>query len=212
MIKQQHIMWIALSVLVLVCSVQAYIIYDKLYKPSDSVVAVSDSDVNNKQTANNQSTNKMQNWSDPFAEMEKMHQQMRDLMNQNFTQNFTQGFTHGFNSSQDNWLDGFFANSQTAKQDISMEQQEQNDKYIITFHVANMEDNQLNVEVNDRQVALNGKISKVTENKNQFGDIVSRSQSQQTVSRVMSLPYGADYTKAEIEYKKDKVVVTIPKV
>ena len=212
MIKHKNIIFI---VLVIICSLQAYIIYQQGYKTNEITSVLADNSPNPVINSQNNAwldpfINKSMAFSgnDPFADIERMHQQMQDFMNQRFNQHFNPNFNPG----QNNWMGSFFNGQQPFAQDISMEKLDKGDHYLIIFHIPNMKDNQLNVELNEQQISLRGQFSKVIENKNQFGDIVSRSQSHQSVSRVISLPPGADYQNAKIENKKDRIEVILPKI
>jgi len=141
--------------------------------------------------------------SDPFMEMEKLHEQIQSLMDNSFRSSF--------DNSWDNWFSQRFSLNDKKNGGVSYEQEEGDKAYQITFHIPNLKNNQLNVEVKENHITINGQFSQVQEKKDDLGNVISRRQINQSISKMIPTPYDADYEKAEIDHQKDKIVITLPK-
>jgi|GEM_PF-6715104 len=206
----------------IICLIQGYVIYDKLYRenPTEQVSQWSGSDIDqfssslqerfkNRQSNDSNLFDRFFNRDffssqpDPFAEMDKLHEHMQSLMDN--------GFRSSFDNSWDNWFRQRFSFNDKNNGGVYYEQEEGDKAYQITFHIPNLENNQLNVEVKENHITINGQFSQVREQKDDFGNVISRRQSHQSISKMIPTPYDADYEKAEIDHQKDKIVITLPK-
>jgi HSP20 family molecular chaperone IbpA len=137
---------------------------------------------------------------DPFAEMERMHKQLESMM----------GRQHGgtFNNSWDSWFGNRFLGG---SDDIEFQQSEKKNSYEITLKIPNLKENKLDIKIEKEGIAISGEFSQTAEKKGTAGNIVSKSEIHRSIAKNLPIPGDADYQKARVENKEDKIIITIPK-
>lgn len=141
------------------------------------------------------------NRSDPFQEMEDMQRRMREMMEKDFKKPFS--------NSWDEWFNNRF---QKESDTINVQTQENKDSYIITITIPNLKENNLNVTVDTDGVRIEAEIEQIVEKKDSAGNIIASSTVHRRIDQTYPIPPDAEHEKAQMEYKKDKVIITIPKV
>ena len=138
--------------------------------------------------------------SDPFSAMEKVYQRVENMIDPSFKDPFRQ--------SWDSWIDRRF---QGADDKIRTASRETKDAYIITLTAPDFKNNQLNINVDENGISIKGDISKMVENKDSKGSIISRNKTEESISEKFPIPADANYKTAHIENHNNKIVITLPK-
>lgn len=200
-------------VLTVVCLVQGVVIY-YLVRPEPDIRSSIEDFSNYIHERFKQ--NKKQNWdsfdrffdddffnrqSDPFNAMEQFHKRMEEMMDQTLRE--------PFNRSWGSWFDSRFSDSAS---NIEIETQEKRAAYIITLKTRNLKDNDLDININQDGISIEGDFTKVVEKKDSHGNILSRRESRQSITRKFPIPEDADHQKANIEHNKNEVIITLPKI
>jgi HSP20 family molecular chaperone IbpA len=139
--------------------------------------------------------------SDPFKEMEDIQRRMREMMEKDFKKPFSNAW--------DGWFNNRF---QKESNTINLHTQEKKDSYIITITIPNSKENNLNVTVDTDGVRVEADVEQIVEKKDSAGNIIARSTVHRRLDQTYPIPPDAEYEKAQMEYKKDKVIITIPKL
>ena len=137
----------------------------------------------------------------PFQEMEEMQRRMREMMEN--------GFQNSFNDSWDGWFSNRFNKESN---DLTIQTQEEKDNYVITINIPNLKENNLNVTVDASGVHIEAKVEQVVEKKDSDENIISSSKVRRRLDQTFPVPHDAAYEKAKMKYKKDKVIITLPKL
>lgn len=144
------------------------------------------------QEQNNSFWGRPERW-DPFAELERMQEEMNQM------------FQHSFGRSG---LDkGIFSNNMSFKYDFDIK--EEKDRYEITFDMTGLDEKKIDIEINANSITVKGERSaqETTENQNSF--ISSRSYG--TFLKTIPVPADADTTRAKTEKRGDKLIIILPK-
>ena len=208
-----------LSVLAIICIIQAYFIYTNIYQANNNSVTNNVTELSSN-LMDNYKRQQQQDFTlfdqffndkffsrhnDPFTEIDRLHKQMKNLMNNNYQSTF--------NHSWDNWFNQKFSfNSNTANQSgIKIKMDEKNHFYLVTIQVPNLKNNQINVEIKQRHISIEGQFTEVKEKKNNFGDVISKSEMHHSISKMIPIPIDANYQTASIENKTDTIIVKLLK-
>lgn len=211
--KKGRIISIIIFVLLTICVTQGIFIYNKM----------------NTQTAENRdidefssfirekfSTDTKNNWknfdrffsddffkgeSDPFREMDRIHDQIRKMMEDSI------GNT--FDESWNSWFDDRFT---VGGSRIEFDSDQTDHEYVYTLKVKAFKDNDIKIDIDENGIYIHGKFTQKLEKKDKSGNILHHQEQQQVISQTIPVPYDADYRKAEIKKKKDRIIIRIPKV
>jgi len=138
---------------------------------------------------------------DPFQEMEDMQRRMREMMENDFKDSF-----------DDSW-DGWFSRRFHKKDDdLTVQTKEGKDNVTITIGIPNLKENNLNVTIDTSGIHIEAEVEQVVEKKDSDGNIISSSKVHRKINQTFPLPPNTDYEKAHMEYEKDKVIITLPKL
>ena len=137
---------------------------------------------------------------DPFEEMEQLRQRLQNRMDENIRKRF-----------DDSWKEWFNDRFPKDGDDVTIHMDESKDAYVYTLDIPNLKDNELNINIDQDGINIEGDFSQSVEQKDSHGNIVAKSEMRRTLSKNIALPEDADQTKAEIENKKDKIVIKIPR-
>ena len=138
---------------------------------------------------------------DPFHDMERMQRQMQEMMEKEFKESF-----------HDSW-DGWFNRRFYRKtDDIKIKTEEKRDSYEIVIDIPNLEENKLNVSVDDTGIHIVAEVERIVEKKDSQGNIISSSKVHRKVDQTFPVPDNADYQNAQMAYKKNRVIITLPKL
>lgn len=204
---------LSLLLLVIICLVQGTVIYYLTRNTSDKFNNIEDfsSFIHNQfKKDNKQLWDNLDNYFDrdffqkhpePFAAMEKFHQDLEKMMDKNFK--------NPFSYSWDSWIANRFSGLDDT---IDMTSQETKDSYIITLTMPDSKDNKLDINIDENGISLQGEVSKTVEKKDSKGNIVVRNEMRQSLSQQFSIPADADYKTAEIKNHSNKIVIKMQKL
>jgi len=137
---------------------------------------------------------------DPFAEMQRLQKQLDEMMGRNH-----RGI---FRDSWNSWFgERFFGGSDG----VVFDQKEKNDSYIITLRIPNLEENKLDIKIEQDGISISGEFSQTAEKKDPDGNVLSKREVNRTISKKFPIPDDADYEKAHVDNKKDKIIIVLPK-
>ncbi len=139
--------------------------------------------------------------SDPFQAMEDMQRRMREMMEKDFQKPFS--------NSWDSWFNNRFHKDSN---DLTIQTEEEKENYVITINIPNLKENNLNVSIDESGVHIEAEVEQVVEKKDSGGNIISSSTVHRRLNQIYPIPHDAEYEKAKMEYEKDKVFITIPKL
>lgn len=138
---------------------------------------------------------------DPFDEMERMQRRMQEMMEKDFQTPFS--------NSWDQWFTKRFYKK---GDDIDIQTKEESKRYVITISIPNLKENNLDVTVDSDGVHVKAEVEQVVEKKDSDGNIITSSKIQRKLNETFPIPTHADYEKAQMEYVKEKVIITLPKL
>jgi len=126
-------------------------------------------------------------------------------------------FTFSWRKEKDNDFDAFSQSlldeyKQNKSDAISIQTEEEEDRVVINVNVPNLRENNLNVTVDTSGVHIEAEVEQVVEKKDSEGNIISSSKVHRKRNQTFPLPHNTDYEKAQMEYKENKVIITIPKL
>jgi HSP20 family molecular chaperone IbpA len=113
-----------------------------------------------------------------------------------------------FRHSWDSWFGNRFLGG---SDDIEFQQQEKRDSYEITLRIPNLKENKLDVKIEKDGISVSGDFSQTAEKKGADGNIISKSEVHRSISKNYPIPPDANYEKASVENKEDKIIITLPK-
>jgi HSP20 family molecular chaperone IbpA len=138
---------------------------------------------------------------DPFQEMEDMQRRMREMMEN--------GFKDSFDDSWDGWFSRRFHKKDD---DLTVQTKEGKDSVTITIGIPNLKENNLNVTIDTSGIHIEAEVEQVVEKKDSDGNIISSSKVHRKINQTFPLPPNTRFEKAHMEYEKDKVIITLPKL
>ncbi len=142
-----------------------------------------------------------QNQNDPFGAMDIFHRNIEEIMKKSLRPSFRQ--------SWDSWFDDRFFHYDDK---IHMQISETQDSYIIEFTMpAGLQDNELNVDITKENISIDGNFTKIIEKKDADGKIIARNESRESISQKFPIPENADFEKASIDQKEDRIIISLPK-
>ncbi|MGE5279508.1 MAG: Hsp20/alpha crystallin family protein [Deltaproteobacteria bacterium] len=133
------------------------------------------------------------NW-DPFDEMQRMQDEVGRMFQDSFLWAGPVG-TGVFGSNM-NYEDNF-----NVKED--------KDKYVVTFDLAGLDQNKVDIEVNEHSITVTGEYSQETRQKGESEQVAAKSYG--SFLRSIPVPEDADTTKMQTDKQGEKLVITLPK-
>ena len=138
---------------------------------------------------------------DPFQEMEDMQRRMREMMEN--------GFQGSFNDSWDGWFSRRFHKN---SDDITIQTKDEKDRVIITISIPTLKENNLNVTIDTSGIHIEAELEQVVEKKDSDGNIISSSTVHRKIDQTLPIPNNTESERAHMEYTKEKVIITLPKL
>jgi HSP20 family molecular chaperone IbpA len=218
--KQPRVIKTILAVLAVICIIQGYIIYTTVYQDKEDSNAINNVSELSFGLMSNYKKNQQQDYNlfnqyfndqfftrhnDPFAEIDRLHKQMQDLMKNTYQSTFNHNWDSWFNQKFS------FKDNTMSQMGIKFTIDEKDFHYRIIIEIPNLKNNQVNVDIKKHHININGQFSQIQEHKNSFGDVVSKSEVHQSLSKMIPIPGDADYQKATIDKETDKIIITLPK-
>ena len=140
------------------------------------------------------------NRQDSFDEMARFPEQVREMLGETFREPFSH--------SWDSW----YTNRFSAKAGrIEMETDSQKDAYVITLRIEDLKDHRLNLYIDEDGIRVEGDFTRVDEKKDLNGNTISRQESRQSIVKRFSIPEDADYERAAVKNKKNRMIITLPR-
>jgi HSP20 family molecular chaperone IbpA len=130
-----------------------------------------------------------------------MQRRMRKMMEKDFQKPFS--------NSWNGWFSNRFHKDSN---DLTIQTEEEKDNYVITINIPNLKENNLNVSVDESGVHIEAEVEQVVEKKDSKGNTISSSTVHRRLDQTYPIPHDAEYEKAKMEYEKDKVIITLPKL
>lgn len=140
---------------------------------------------------------------DPFAQMDKFHDQMRKRMDKAFGGSMLGGSLFG-NSFFDS--DSFGGLSSDG---IQVEEHEDDDFKYVEVIADGIDKNSININISDDMISISGEIRKTDDNQSSNSRSISSYVSK--FSRSFTIPYGVSEENVKIDTKDNKVVIKFPK-
>lgn len=214
--KNEKIIRVVVIILAVVCVAQAMIIYKYAIHRSPESDMFHDTDKFSNLLDETFKKEKNEKWNlydrffdedffsnqtDPFKEMERMHRRLEEMMD---------GHSRDmFKDSWKGWFDNrFFGGSS----DIGFDTKENKNAYLITISIPNLKENKLKINIEKDAISINGEFSQTIEKKDGNGNIIGKHEMRQSLSREIPVPGDVDVDKAEIDQKKDKIIINLPKI
>jgi len=132
------------------------------------------------------------NWN-PFAEMERMQKQMDNLFSNNLNNQSAPA--------------GMFSSNMVFDQGLNLKETDKG--YEITFDMAGMDKDKVDLQINKNSITVTGKYEEQHKQENPNGFM--QSQRFGTFLKTIPLPVDADTSKMTTEQKGDELVITLPK-
>lgn len=132
---------------------------------------------------------------DPFAEMERMREQMDQMFQGLFSRQNRPGGRGMFNT------DLFY--------DPNFDMEEKDDAYVIRFDIAGTDKEKINIEISEYTLTISGERSVQTQERHPSG--FSHSSSFGSFLRTIPLPEDADTAAVTTKMEKDTLIITLPK-
>ena len=92
-----------------------------------------------------------------------------------------------------------------------METDSQKDAYVITLRIEDLKDHRLNLYIDEDGIRVEGDFTRVDEKKDLNGNTISRQESRQSIVKRFSIPEDADYERAAVKNKKNRMIITLPR-
>jgi HSP20 family protein len=131
---------------------------------------------------------------DPFAEMERIQEEMNRM--------FRDSFNH-----RESFGKGVFGGAAALDDDLDLK--ETDNSYVITLDMSGLDKDKVGVEINENSVTVKGEYSQ--EKKEEGPGRYFSSSGYGSFLKTMPLPVDADTAKLKSEKKGDSFVITIPK-
>ncbi len=142
-------------------------------------------------------TSDLDSWN-PLKEMQRMQEEMNSLFGRSFSR---------FSRNSD--FQGFFSDN-TFSPRIDIE--DRTDEYIITVNLPGTKESNINVNIENGQLQLNGKTETIKKEENDSGSIVHKERFLGSFKRVIPLPDDIDEKNIKREYNDGVLTITIPKL
>ena len=130
---------------------------------------------------------------DPFAEINRMQQQMDQV------------FQNSFNNFDNDR--GVFSSNMSFSQEIDIK--EKDEKYVIHFDMTGMDENQVDIQINEHSITVKGEHS--VQNIEEGDNGKRSSHSYGSFMQTIPLPVDADTSDVKTEKEGDSLVIYIPK-
>lgn len=133
---------------------------------------------------------------DPYSEMAKMREQMDEMF-----QNYIGRMNHDPGTTSIIQSNNFF--------DPNINMEEKEDQYVVTLDIAELDKNNVNVDIKESSITISGQYSREVKEDSQQGQIHSHSYG--SMLKTIALPKDADASKIKTDIKDNKLTITIPK-
>ena len=143
------------------------------------------------------------NNNDPFAQMDRMHDQMRKRMGRAFGGNFLGGsiFDNSF-SNTDSFGD-------MTSDGLSIEEREDEDFKYVEIIADGIDKDSMNINISNGMISVSGEIKRAEDNQGQSGRSMSSFISR--FNRSFNIPYGVSEENVKIDTEENKIVIKFPK-
>lgn len=145
---------------------------------------------------------------DPFAQMDKMHDQMRKRMDKAFGNSMLGGSMLGGSLFGNSFFDSDSFGGLSAD-GIKVEEHEDDDFKYVEVIAEGIDKNSININISDGMISISGEIRKTDDN--QSSNSRSMSSYVSKFSRSFNIPYGVSEENVKIDTKDNKIVIKFPK-
>ena len=140
---------------------------------------------------------------DPFEEMRRIQNEMRNMFSGSFGSGGMDPFAGGLGAGVGGSFGGL------AQQGIDFDLDETDDGYRVVFNTEGMDQDELEIEINTNSITVSGKTSSQVEQEEEGA--VMHSQSYGSFLRTIPLPVDADTARAETRKEDGQLVIQIPR-
>jgi HSP20 family molecular chaperone IbpA len=143
------------------------------------------------------------NKNDPFAQMDKMHDQMRKRMGKAFGGSLLGGsmFDNNFFNADDL--------GDMSSDGLRIEEHEDDDFKYVEIIADGIDKDSININISNGMISVSGEIKKTEDNQGQSGRSMSSFVSK--FSRSFNIPYGVSEENVKIETEENKIVIKFSK-
>jgi HSP20 family molecular chaperone IbpA len=134
---------------------------------------------------------------EPFRQVDNIRGLMREMI-KNVQLDF---FEHSFNE----WY-----NARMGVEDLGITTEDKKDKTIIKVQIPGLDAGNVDVNINDKRIKLNGSYSTVNEVKDSK-NVVTKTQEYKSFSKILPVPANVDAGKAQIKIEKDVITIILSK-
>ena len=135
---------------------------------------------------------------EPFRQVDNIRGLMREML-KNVELDF---FEHSFND----WY-----NARMGVEDLGITTEDKKDKTIIKVQIPGLDAGNVDVNINEKRIRINGSYNKVNEVKDSKNNVVSKTQEYKSFSKILPVPANAIAGKAQVKVEKDTVTITLQK-
>ncbi len=145
---------------------------------------------------------------DPFAQMDKFHDQMRKRMDKAFGGSMLGGSTLGGSLFGNSFFDSDAFGS-LSSDGIKVEEHEDDDFKYVEVLADGIDKNSININITDGMISISGEIRKTEDN--QSSGSRSMSSYVSSFNRSFNIPYGVIEENVKIDTNDNKVIIKFPK-
>ena len=95
--------------------------------------------------------------------------------------------------------------------DISFEESEKKDAYVITINIPNLKENKINIQIEKNGITIDGNFSQTIEKRDNDGNVINKHEIFKSIRRTMPVPDGVDTDKATVDQNGDNILIRLPK-
>lgn len=140
---------------------------------------------------------------DPFAQMDKIHDQMQKRMNKVFGSGMLGGSLFDNSFFDNNSFGGMTSDG------LKVEEHEDDEFKYVEVIADGIDKNSININISDGMISISGEIRKTDDNQS----VNSRSMSSfiSSFNRSFNIPFGVSEENVKIDTKENKIVIKFPK-
>lgn len=145
---------------------------------------------------------------DPFAQMDKIHDQMRKRMDKAFGGSMLGGSMLGGSLFGNSFIDSDSFGG-LSSEGIKVEEHEDDDFKYVEVLAEGIDKNSININIADGMISISGEIRKTDDN--QSASSRSMSSYVSSFSRSFNIPHGVSEENVKIDTEDNKIVIKFPK-
>ncbi len=189
--------------------VSTYFVTDYIrLKNNENISQKKSSDESSKTLMSGKKVLKNNDSDDPFAQMDKFHDQMRKRMDKAFGGRMLGGSTLGGSLFGNSFFDSDAFGS-LSSDGIKVEEHEDDDFKYVEVLADGIDKNSININITDGMISISGEIRKTEDN--QSSGSRSMSSYVSSFNRSFNIPHGVSEENVKIDTNDNKIIIKFPK-